>query len=138
MAWLDDIIGKAGEDADLGFGTKSLLSSNKKERQKGRQLVGLKVVRDFLNNRYSKQADDDWLNFENNFVSQKAKALRDWNMRAEIDKTHQEYLARQRKKGYETLLPVFEDIAGEGWVAEHGKDARDLSSDNREAYNMHK
>ena len=138
MAWLDDIIGKAGEDADLGFGTKSLLSSNKKERQKGRQLVGLKVVRDFLNNRYSKQADDDWLNFENNFVSQKAKALRDWNMRAEIDKTHQEYLARQRKKGYETLLPVFEDIAGEGWVAEHGKDALDLSSDNREAYNMHK
>ena len=138
MAWLDDIIGKAGEDADLGFGTKSLLSSNKKERQKGRQLVGLKVVRDFLNNRYSKQADDDWLNFENNFVSQKAKALRDWNMRAEIDKTHQEYLARQRKKGYETLLPVFEDIAGEGWVAKHGQNALDLSQDNRKAYNMYK
>ena len=34
MAWLDDIIEKAGEDADLGFDTKSLLSSNKKRRRK--------------------------------------------------------------------------------------------------------
>ena len=69
MAWLDDIIGKAGEDADLGFDTKSLLSSNKKIRTKGKQLVGLKVIRDVLNNRFLKQANDDWLNFENNFVS---------------------------------------------------------------------
>ena len=69
MAWLDDIIGKAGEDADLGFDTKSLLSSNKKIRQKGRQLVGIKILKDFLNNRYLKQANDNWLDFENNFIS---------------------------------------------------------------------
>ena len=138
MAWLDDIIGKAGEDADLGFDTKSLLSSNKKIRQKGRQLVGIKILKDFLNNRYLKQANDNWLDFENNFISQKAKALRDWNVRAEIDKRHQEYLARQRKGGYETLLPVFEDIAGEGWIKKHGENAVDLSTDNRRAYNMYK
>ena len=80
MAWLDDIIEKAGEDADLGFDTKSLLSSNKKRRRKGRQLIGAKIIRDVLNNRFLKQANDDWLNFENNFTSQKAKALRDWNL----------------------------------------------------------
>ena len=30
MAWLDDIIGKAGEDADLGFDTKAYFLQIKK------------------------------------------------------------------------------------------------------------
>ena len=138
MAWLDDIIEKAGEDADLGFDTKSLLSSNKKRRRKGRQLIGATIIRDILNNRFLKQANDDWLNFENNFTSQKAKALRDWNMRAEIDKSHQEKEAIRRKRGYSTLQRVFEDEAGLDWVAKHGERALDLSDDNRKAYNKYK